>query len=526
MEYGCIKRCAINAPQTLPAKLRIRLEPDWKESAGKGSLSISLWLHYKGKKVRVDRAPTEILFSFSKDHEQLLYMLEDMAGFPMDKRADVTVDDFIELLDQIPKKVLYDGDAESYVTLDTDEIVPLLSTSMNKSTGELVLKMDVDWPEKGERVILAGHQSAWIYHEGTIRPLAVALPNDYHDLYSKPVTIPRRKLIKFLEVDYPALSKEWLVEHNFPADNITWGTGKPGFRVILSGDYERMKVILHADYDGLPGPLAGSPEREIPYSCPDRKKPLRYMRRNIKKEREAVDWLHEHMAQYLRDNGEIIVDGAQNIMGVLGSLIPAMKGLGWDITFEGWLEALKQGVSWIMPEVECTAAGDSGIFDCKLTFKDSSGQTLDPTLIQQALLKGDGCIQQDDKTWLMDRHDMQVLQDILDECDHKGSLNESDHRLDAIHAGYLSNAVSALTNVRWKSNDAFAHLAGIQNREVKMEPIKVSASLTKILRGYQKEGVSWLRFLEKCGFCGILADEMGLGKTIQALAWLHSSASR
>ena len=64
------------------------------------------------------------------------------------------------------------------------------------------------------------------------------------------------------------------------------------------------------------------------------------------------------------------------------------------------------------------------------------------------------------------------------------------------------------------------HFAGIQNREVKMEPIKVSASLTKILRDYQKEGISWLRFLEKCGFCGILADEMGLGKTIQALAWL------
>ena len=56
----------------------------------------------------------------------------------------------------------------------------------------------------------------------------------------------------------------------------------------------------------------------------------------------------------------------------------------------------------------------------------------------------------------MDRHDMHALQDILDECDHKGSLNESDHTLDAIHAGYLSNAVSALTNVRWKSNDAFA----------------------------------------------------------------------
>ena len=38
------------------------------------------------------------------------------------------------------------------------------------------------------------------------------------------------------------------------------------------------------------------------------------------------------------------------------------------------------------------------------------------------------------------------------------------------------------------------------------------------LRGYQNEGVAWLRLLEECGFHGILADEMGLGKTVQALS--------
>ena len=46
----------------------------------------------------------------------------------------------------------------------------------------------------------------------------------------------------------------------------------------------------------------------------------------------------------------------------------------------------------------------------------------------------------------------------------------------------------------------------------------LSASLSECLRGYQQEGVRWLRLLEECGFHGILADEMGLGKTVQALA--------
>lgn len=36
------------------------------------------------------------------------------------------------------------------------------------------------------------------------------------------------------------------------------------------------------------------------------------------------------------------------------------------------------------------------------------------------------------------------------------------------------------------------------------------------LRSYQRDGVSWLAFLQRFGLQGILADDMGLGKTVQA----------
>jgi superfamily II DNA or RNA helicase len=42
------------------------------------------------------------------------------------------------------------------------------------------------------------------------------------------------------------------------------------------------------------------------------------------------------------------------------------------------------------------------------------------------------------------------------------------------------------------------------------------------LRGYQREGLGWLKFLQQFGFGGCLADDMGLGKTIQVLALLES----
>jgi len=46
------------------------------------------------------------------------------------------------------------------------------------------------------------------------------------------------------------------------------------------------------------------------------------------------------------------------------------------------------------------------------------------------------------------------------------------------------------------------------------------------LRGYQREGLGWLLFLEHFGFGGCLADDMGLGKTVQILALLAGRRAR
>ena len=49
-----------------------------------------------------------------------------------------------------------------------------------------------------------------------------------------------------------------------------------------------------------------------------------------------------------------------------------------------------------------------------------------------------------------------------------------------------------------------------------------AASFKANLRGYQREGLGWLNFLQRFGFGGCLADDMGLGKTIQVLALLEA----
>ena len=46
------------------------------------------------------------------------------------------------------------------------------------------------------------------------------------------------------------------------------------------------------------------------------------------------------------------------------------------------------------------------------------------------------------------------------------------------------------------------------------------------LRGYQRDGVGWLEFLQEFQFGGCLADDMGLGKTVQMLAVLQDRVNQ
>lgn len=59
-----------------------------------------------------------------------------------------------------------------------------------------------------------------------------------------------------------------------------------------------------------------------------------------------------------------------------------------------------------------------------------------------------------------------------------------------------------------------------------IEPVDPPKGFRGELRGYQREGLGWLLFLERFGFGGCLADDMGLGKTVQILALLAGRRAR
>ncbi|MEE9395316.1 MAG: SNF2-related protein [Planctomycetota bacterium] len=58
------------------------------------------------------------------------------------------------------------------------------------------------------------------------------------------------------------------------------------------------------------------------------------------------------------------------------------------------------------------------------------------------------------------------------------------------------------------------------------QPVTEPRGFQGELRAYQREGLGWIKFLEKFGFGGCLADDMGLGKTVQVLAYLQSKKAK
>lgn len=72
----------------------------------------------------------------------------------------------------------------------------------------------------------------------------------------------------------------------------------------------------------------------------------------------------------------------------------------------------------------------------------------------------------------------------------------------------------------FQRDDRFKTLVKNITEPVDLE-LSLDEKLEKVLRGYQKFGLKWLKMLSIYGLGGILADDMGLGKTLQVLAFIN-----
>ncbi|HEY1377610.1 MAG TPA: DEAD/DEAH box helicase [Gemmataceae bacterium] len=91
-------------------------------------------------------------------------------------------------------------------------------------------------------------------------------------------------------------------------------------------------------------------------------------------------------------------------------------------------------------------------------------------------------------------------------------------RFSKAQVGVLDALLAARPEVTFDRQ--FARARGQLRKFDGVKPAAPPPRFRGTLRGYQRDGLGWLRFLRRFGFGGCLADDMGLGKTVQVLALL------
>lgn len=89
------------------------------------------------------------------------------------------------------------------------------------------------------------------------------------------------------------------------------------------------------------------------------------------------------------------------------------------------------------------------------------------------------------------------------------------------HAPELKNIFTSSKYYNAKVEKSFDKFIKEVKSGKPVRKIRLATKYNKILRDYQKQGISWFYFLRKYRFAGILADDMGLGKTLQTLILLE-----
>ncbi len=268
---------------------------------------------------------------------------------------------------------------------------------------------------------------------------------------------------------------------------------------VKTGHYSKLAAEVEFDYGDV---TAGKSHTDVVLDVTNR----RLIRRDRAAEKEFESKVFEFgftQAPGYRGNGLEI--GPKKFAAATSALTAA----GWKIESDGKLfrsavaidVSVKSGIDWF----ELHGKIDFGGMSANL-----------PELLA-ALKRGDNSVALDDGSLGM------LPQEWLDKYGVLAGLGtkKDDHlRFNATQVGLLDALLASQPQARFdavfeQARDRLKNFSGIAAADP-------PDSFIGTLRGYQREGLGWLQFLQEFNFGGCLADDMGLGKTVQVLALLDS----
>jgi SNF2 family DNA or RNA helicase len=195
----------------------------------------------------------------------------------------------------------------------------------------------------------------------------------------------------------------------------------------------------------------------------------------------------------------------------LDTLMKALRDRDWEITWNGQNLHIQSDISYQV------SSSTIDWFDVEGTMIFDQSRVQLPELLQ-ALNTGDGFVELPDgsRGWIPQdlREQLNLLQRMGDASGKDGKL-----RFNGAQSLILDFMLSSLPDVDWNEK-----ARGLQQKLRNLSAPKAAKApegFQGTLRGYQEEGLGWLRYLQQLGIHGCLADDMGLGKTIQMLALLE-----
>ncbi len=269
---------------------------------------------------------------------------------------------------------------------------------------------------------------------------------------------------------------------------------------------ERLRGQVHFDY------LGTSIRATSVQSAIIQRDHRRCILRNRESEERAWSQLQRHGFRRLLDQrrGNCDVDIAARDLGLA---VRAIIGYGWQIRAEGQHVRqpgelqfrIKSRIDWFELHANVDFEGQSVAF---------------PELLS-ALARGNSTVRLDDGSFGILPEEWFERYALLAGL----GVTDGDHvRFAGNQVGLLDALLAAQESVDY--DERFRELRDKLKSFSGITAVGEPTGFRGELRGYQREGLGWLKFLEDFRFGGCLADDMGLGKTVQMLALFQNRHAR
>ena len=382
-----------------------------------------------------------------------------------------------------------------------------------------------------QRFVVIGPRG-YVQAGGRWFPIRKVFPAPFQTLYERDEIIERRNVPAFIRQTLPILRRFSEVSMDPGDDLFRFVPDKPRFRAEVVGSPASLTVKLIAVYGDMECEATkGAPPDSI---CrPDPEDLLLYHMRNLEAERAAVEMLRELGFEDLsldssaapRARGSapapLQIVGSTEVLNFIGAGYPRLVREGWKVKLSERLNSYMDSLDSIVPVADIEDNPD-GSFDVGYRFETLAGRKVSHAELQTALNMGNSFLRIDGRTAYFDAGAVKAMREVFSDCPSGEGRRGGHFRVPGAYAPYVRSsldAVGAEFDDEKAPNWRETAIKRCHDEHSRFEPVDLGP-LENTLRPYQKEGVYWMRFLEKSGLSGLLADEMGLGKTLQTLTWL------